>query len=163
MHISPEKREDTGRSPTPAAITPMSCLIRRPVTPHAFVLGVGASSGQHDGQSWESVHRALCREVQSFGDLVDNAGRVGVCHRASCQSPQCEQRVAVERKPPYFFDLDDFLSPELDISFLRLCQSLLDGVGGGSSPLLGGAKASAPLLSRGFLVDFSVGVAREPR
>jgi hypothetical protein len=102
MHISPEKSEDTRRSPTPAAIVPMSCLIRRPVTPHAFVLGFGGSPAKDDGQSWERVHRALCREVQSLGDLLGNAGRVGVCNRASCQSPQCEQRVAVERKPAYF-------------------------------------------------------------
>jgi len=41
MHIRPEKSEDTWRRPAPAAIIPMSCLIRQPVTQHAFVPGVG--------------------------------------------------------------------------------------------------------------------------
>ena len=58
-------------------------------------------------------------------------------------------------------DRHDFLSPELDISLLKLFESLLDGVGGGSQPPLG--LGASPLPSRGFLAEFSVGLAHEPR
>jgi hypothetical protein len=160
MHISPEKSEVTGHSATPAAIRPMSCLIRRPVTSHATVLGAGGSSGKDDGRSWERVHRALCREVQSLVACWATLAR-STCHRRGCQSQQCEQCVAADCKHGVL-DPHDFLSPELDISFLEARYiSFLE-------LFLVAARwrrvqASAPLLSRGFLVEFSVGLAYESR